>query len=99
YRSQWTALRGRDVRYRVAATTGYQDIADVRRGKDDFQVVITFATPFGDWRSLFGPLYPQETTSSPHSFNTGWLNRIPITAGPFRFAGFDRRAKTITLVR
>jgi peptide/nickel transport system substrate-binding protein len=33
------------------------------------------------------------------AFNTAWLNKIPVTAGPFTFGGFDQTAKTITIVR
>lgn len=99
YQAQWQAMNGRNTSYRVAATTGYEDIQKVERGENDHQVVITFARPFGDWRSLFTPLYPSSTNSSPDGFNNGWLNRIPVTAGPFKFARFDRAAKSVTLVR
>ncbi|NAS21377.1 ABC transporter family substrate-binding protein [Herbidospora sp. NEAU-GS84] len=99
YDAQWRALRGKDPAFHVANVTGYQDIASVARGRDDFQVVVTFARPFGDWRSLFAPLYPKSATASPQAFNAGWVGKIPVTAGPFRFGAFDTRAKTITLNR
>lgn len=99
YRAQWQAMNGRDGDYRVAGTTGYQDIEKVARGRDDHQVVVTFAKPFGDWQSLFAPLYPRSTNATPEAFNNAWLNRIPVTAGPFRFVAFDPTAKTITLAR
>ncbi|MEU9835560.1 ABC transporter family substrate-binding protein [Streptosporangium sp. NPDC048047] len=99
YRAQWRALNGSDPAYRVAGTTGYQDIQDVARGRDDHEAVITFARPFGDWQSLFGPLYPRSTNATPQAFNTAWLNRIPVTAGPFRLGSFDQTAKTVTLLR
>ncbi|GAA2859244.1 ABC transporter family substrate-binding protein [Streptosporangium fragile] len=99
YRAQWRAMSGRDTRYRVAGTTGYQDIRSVARGRDDHQVVITFAKPFGDWQSLFSPLYPESTNATPEAFNTAWLNRIPVTAGPFAFVAFDPTAKTVTIER
>ncbi|MGC5011750.1 ABC transporter family substrate-binding protein [Streptosporangium sp. DT93] len=99
YRAQWQAMSGRDGDYRVASTTGYQDIEKVTRGRDDHQVVVTFAKPFGDWQSLFAPLYPRTTNATPEAFNNAWLNRIPVTAGPFRFVSFDPTAKTVTLAR
>jgi peptide/nickel transport system substrate-binding protein len=99
YQAQWQAMNGRNTDYRVATTTGYQDIESVERGDDDYQVVITFGAPFGDWRSLFSPLYPKSTNDSPDAFNNAWLNKIPVTAGPFRFGKFDPTAKTITVVR
>ncbi|MFG1698996.1 ABC transporter family substrate-binding protein [Nonomuraea sp. NPDC049309] len=99
YRAQWQALNGRDPDYRIVSSTGYQDIEKVARGKDDYEVVVTFERPFGDWQALFGPLLPASTNRDPESFNTAWLNKIPVTAGPFKFGGFDQTAKTITLVR
>ncbi|TKK87101.1 ABC transporter family substrate-binding protein [Herbidospora galbida] len=99
YDAQWRALRGKDPAFHVANVTGYQDIASVTKGRNDFQVVVTFARPFGDWRSLFAPLYPKSATASPQNFNAGWVGKIPATAGPFRFGAFDTRAKTITLSR
>ncbi|GLW07953.1 ABC transporter substrate-binding protein [Microtetraspora sp. NBRC 13810] len=99
YEAQWKALSGDDADYRVAATNGYQDIQSVVRGETDHEVIVTFARPFADWQGLFSPLYPRVTNATPESFNDGWLNRIPITAGPYRFGSFDRTAKTVTLVR
>lgn len=99
YETQWKAMNGRDPAFHVAATTGYQDIASVARGADDHEVLVTFQNPFSEWQSLFWPLYPRSTNATPDAFNTGWLNRIPVTAGPFRFASFDQTAKTTTLVR
>ncbi|MGP3959036.1 ABC transporter family substrate-binding protein [Nonomuraea sp. 3N208] len=99
YQAQWQALNGRDPAYRIVSATGYQDIQKVARGKDDFEVVVTFARTFGDWQALFGPLLPAATNRTPEAFNTAWLNKIPVTAGPFKFGGFDQTAKTITLVR
>ncbi|GAA1621143.1 ABC transporter family substrate-binding protein [Nonomuraea maheshkhaliensis] len=99
YEAQWRALSGRDPAYRIASSTGYQDIEKVARGKDDFEVVVTFGKPFGDWQALFGPLLPASTNRSAQAFNDAWVNKIPVTAGPFKFGGFDQTAKTITLVR
>lgn len=99
YRAQWQALNGRDADYRVASTTGYQNIEKVARGRDDHQVVVTFAKPFGDWQSLFAPLYPRSANATAEAFNTAWLNRVPVTAGPFEFVAFDPTAKTVTIAR
>ncbi|MFC6079950.1 ABC transporter family substrate-binding protein [Sphaerisporangium aureirubrum] len=99
YHAQWKALNGADPDFHVASTTGYQDIVSVARGENDHEVQVTFQSPFSEWQSLFWPLYPRSANATPETFNTGWLNRVPVTAGPFRFAGFDQTAKTITLVR
>ncbi|MDF2710253.1 ABC transporter family substrate-binding protein [Nonomuraea muscovyensis] len=99
YEAQWRALNGEDPAFHIVSSTGYQDIEKVARGRDDHEVVVTFARPFGDWQSLFGPLLPASANRTPEAFNTAWLNRIPVTAGPFAFKAFDQTAKTITLVR
>ncbi|MGW0805185.1 ABC transporter family substrate-binding protein [Nonomuraea sp. NPDC002799] len=99
YQAQWQALNGRDPAFHIVSSTGYQDIAKVARGKDDYEVEVTFTRPFGDWQSLFGPLLPAATNRTAEAFNNAWLNKIPASAGPFKFGGFDQTAKTITLVR
>ncbi|MER7213010.1 ABC transporter family substrate-binding protein [Streptosporangium sp. NPDC000239] len=99
YRAQWRAMNGSNLDYRVSSTTGYRDVEDVAKGRNDHEVVVTFAKPFGDWQSLFGPLYPKSTNATAETFNTAWLNRVPVTAGPFRFVSFDQTAKTITIAR
>ncbi|NUR91080.1 MAG: ABC transporter family substrate-binding protein, partial [Nonomuraea sp.] len=99
YQAQWKALDGKNPGFHIVSSTGYQDIESVAKGKDDYEVKVTFAKPFSDWQSLFGPLLPASTNKSPDSFNNSWLNKIPVTAGPFKFKGFDQTAKTITIVR
>lgn len=97
--TQWKALSGGDDAFQIASSTGYSNISAVKRGASDKQAVVTFATPFSDWQSLFDPLYPASTNSNPEVFNTGWTQHVLVTAGPFRVDQIDRTAKTITLVR
>ncbi|MEV5825322.1 ABC transporter family substrate-binding protein [Spirillospora sp. NPDC052242] len=96
---QARALSGRNSRYEIADDTGYRRIARVERGADEREVKVVFERPYADWRSLFSPLYPAAAYGDPRAFNTGWLERPPVTAGPFAVGGVDRTAKTITLVR
>ncbi|MGH3946381.1 MAG: ABC transporter family substrate-binding protein [Pseudonocardiaceae bacterium] len=97
--SQWQALNGTNNAFLAASTTGYEDITSVERGENDKQAVVTFARNFGEWRSLFGSIYPIATTSDPATFNKGWINQIPTTAGPFTVQTIDQTGQTITLVR
>jgi peptide/nickel transport system substrate-binding protein len=97
--AQWQALNGSNPAFLVSSTTGYEDIASVERGVDDKQAVVTFARVFGEWRSLFSPIYPASTNTDPAVFNAGWINAVPTSAGPFRFENVDTTAQTITLVR
>jgi peptide/nickel transport system substrate-binding protein len=99
FRAQWQAMNGHDKAFQISTSTGYKDIASVERGVSDKQAVVTFATPFSDWQTLFSPLYPASTNTNPTVFNTGWTQGFPVTAGPFKVAQIDRTAQTITMVR
>ena len=99
FAAQWKAARGTDSHYKVASTAGYERIRDVKKGKNARTVVVTFDKPFGEWLKLFDPLYPAKYTSDPDRFNSGYANKIPVTAGPYKVAKLDTSAKTLTLER
>ncbi len=99
YEAQWQALRGKDPDYSIASSTGYERIGSVKRGADEFEVVITFERPFGEWQSLFGPLYPKAQQDTPKKFNEAYLDRIPVTGGAFELDELDDDAKTLRIVR
>ncbi|GAA3439504.1 ABC transporter family substrate-binding protein [Kutzneria kofuensis] len=99
FQAQWKALNGTNSAYQVASTTGYEDIGNVEKGSDDQDVKVTFSKPFGEWKSLFSPLYPKELNSDPNEFNTGWVDAPKITAGPFKIGKIDQTAKTVEVVR
>jgi len=99
YAAQWKALNGTNAAFDVASTTGYSQISNVAAGKDQYEVVMTYSSNFADWKSLFSPLYPASANATPAAFNTGWINKIPITAGPFKFGSFNATDKTVTVVR
>jgi peptide/nickel transport system substrate-binding protein len=99
YEAQWKAMRGTDERYNIASSTGYERIESVKPGADEYEVVATFKKPFGEWQSLWQPLYPASTNATPEAFNKGWVNKIPITAGPFKLEKIDQTAKTVTIER
>ncbi|MGH3918915.1 MAG: ABC transporter family substrate-binding protein [Pseudonocardiaceae bacterium] len=99
FQAQWQALNRSNKAFLISSSTGFADIASVERGISDKQAVVTFARPFSDWQSLFTPLYPASTNLNPDVFNTGWTQRLPVTAGPFKVEQIDQTAKTITVVR
>ena len=47
-------------------------------------MIVTFGTPYADWKNLFSPVYPASTNTHPEIFNTGWKNTMLTSAGPFR---------------
>ena len=99
FAAQRKALSGSDPAYRIASSSGYEQIESVARGADDREVVVTFRRPYADWKALFSPLYPASMSNDPVTFNDGWRARPLTTAGPFRFESLDQTAKTFSLVR
>jgi peptide/nickel transport system substrate-binding protein len=99
FEAQWKSLSGSNPAYRIASSSGYEQIDSVTKGAGDREVVVTFRRPYADWKALFSPLYPASTSNDPAVFNDGWRERPLTTAGPFRFESVDQTAKTISLVR
>jgi peptide/nickel transport system substrate-binding protein len=96
---QWRSQNGSNKAFQISSSTGYSDIQNVTRGRDDREVIVTFKNKYADWQSLFYGLYPASTTKSPDIFNNGWRERPLTTAGPFKLGSIDLTAKTVTLVR
>jgi peptide/nickel transport system substrate-binding protein len=99
FEAHWKALNGTNEAFKVASTNGYEQIESVVKGADEREVVTTYKQPYADWRGLFGGLLPASTAKDPAIFNEGWRDKPLTTAGPFKFEGVDRTAKTITVVR
>jgi peptide/nickel transport system substrate-binding protein len=95
----WRALNGSNKAYQIASSSGYSDVENVARGRDDREVIVTFKNKYADWQALFYGLYPVSTSKSPKIFNEGWRERPLTTAGPFKLGSIDQTAKTVTLVR
>jgi peptide/nickel transport system substrate-binding protein len=99
YETQWQALRGKNPDFAVSSSTGYERIGSIKQGADQFEVVISFDKPFGEWQSLFTPLYPKQEIDTPKGFNEGYVDKIPVTAGAFKLDKLNKSAKTVRVVR
>jgi peptide/nickel transport system substrate-binding protein len=99
YATQWKALSGKDPKYQIASSTGYDRVKSVTRGANDYEFTVVFAKPFSEWKALFSPLYPAKYQDTPEHFNKGYFNDFPLTAGPFKLDKIDKSAKTITVSR
>lgn len=99
FQAQWRALSGGTPGFHAASTRGYDRIAAVAKGKDVFDVVVTFRKPLAEWQGLFNPLFPAAANATPKAFDTMYLKQIPLTAGPFEFGSFDNAAHTVTVLR
>jgi peptide/nickel transport system substrate-binding protein len=99
FEAQWKARNGTNPAYRISSANGYEHIESVVRGADDREAVVTYRTPFVDWKGLFSFLYPASTNNDPAVFNDGWKEKPLTTAGPFRLESIDLTGQSITLVR
>lgn len=100
--SQIHAISGADKAFEIASTGGAERVASVTRGVDDRQAIMTFAKPYAEWRGMFagnGMLLPASVTATAEAFNTGWLDRPGLSAGPFIVSNLDRAKQRITLTR
>jgi peptide/nickel transport system substrate-binding protein len=96
--ANWKALNGAVAAFAPASTTGYNQISSVVEGKNQYEVVVTFSTPFADWKSLFGPLYPASEVDNPNDFNKKLMNTLGLSGGPFMLGSMSQTDKTVTLV-
>ncbi|MFD7919272.1 ABC transporter family substrate-binding protein [Streptomyces sp. NPDC059740] len=97
------AMNGKNKAYKVATSVGFEQVESVKKGKDDYQAIMTFAKPFADWKGMFNaannePLMPKKYMADPKLFNTGYLNKMPVTANAFKLGSIDKSAQTITVV-
>jgi len=83
----------------TASTLGYRDISSVTSSNDGRTVVVTFSTPFTDWRALFDHLLPAHIAEQV-GWNTGFQsfdrNQV-LSAGPLMLQSVS--GQTAVLVR
>jgi glutathione transport system substrate-binding protein len=97
----WQACNGKNTKYQCASTTGYNQIESIKAGSDPHSILVTFATPFADWKSLFGLLLPAHLFASggPDAFNKKLEGTPPSwTGGPFKITNFQKD-QSVTLSR
>ncbi|WP_049575091.1 ABC transporter family substrate-binding protein [Nocardiopsis sp. SBT366] len=90
-----TGERGSD--FEIGSTVGYEWIDEFVEGEDEYSFSLTFTEPYGEWPTLFSPLYPKEYMEDAELFNTGFNKAMPVTAGPFGDVEFDDVAERITI--
>jgi peptide/nickel transport system substrate-binding protein len=100
--SQANAMSGKDPKFLIGNTNGFDRIEKVERGTDDRQAIITFKSHFADWAGQFAGnsmLLPKEATTTPDAFNEAWRNAPGKTSGPFVVQSTDRGQGRIVLGR
>ncbi|WP_316529097.1 ABC transporter family substrate-binding protein [Kitasatospora brasiliensis] len=98
FKADWQASNGKDPAYNIYDPSGYELISAVEQGADPSEVKVTFSEPYADWQNLFRPLVPAAGIATPDDFNKGWVEKVPITAGPLKIGVADKTAQTISLV-
>lgn len=98
YEATWKALNGSNEAYQVVSTTGWDQIASVEQGTDEFDVKVTFSSTFADWQSLFGgTVLPAAIANDPTAFNTGFTEKAMPSYGPYAISKIDQTGQVITL--
>jgi peptide/nickel transport system substrate-binding protein len=94
----WRTQRGGDERFNPAATDGYSAIANVEKGEQDNEVVVTFAEPTYPIEFLFTQLVHPKNLDGDF-YKTGWVNNLnpELLAGPFAVESLS--PQTLVFVR
>lgn len=99
YQATWKANNGSNPDYVVISTTGWDQIASVEQGTDEYDVIITFSSIYADWQGLLSQILPASAASDPNTFNTAYLTKPLPSSGPFKLKSFDSTAGVATLER
>ncbi|GAA3212184.1 ABC transporter family substrate-binding protein [Nonomuraea helvata] len=98
----WKANNGANKKFKPASTDGWDKIESVTKGANDKVAIITYSKPYPEWMGQFSRspnLYPAKHMQTPEVYEKDYLQKIPVTAGPFKVEKIDESTKTLTLVR
>ena len=99
----WQVQNGTDTNIANATSVGYDQIQSVTGSDGGKTVTVVFKTPFADWKSLFGPLYPAHVAaqhgSSDASFAWFGANPPTVSGGPFVVSLVSSDKTSIVLAR
>jgi peptide/nickel transport system substrate-binding protein len=100
WHATWYSLSSLDPEFQVVSTEGYDLITSVEQGADEFEVVVTFCQPYGDYEALFSGLTPAASVADAETFNTAWIGQInnDWMTGPFEVGSYDDAAQIVELV-
>ncbi|MHA6762719.1 ABC transporter family substrate-binding protein [Streptacidiphilus sp. PAMC 29251] len=98
FKANWTVQSGKNSKYNATTTSGYSQIASVVQGKDQFEAIVTYTSPYADWQGLFLPFYPASQMTSVDAFNNSYKGKIPLTAGPFKLGSMNPTTKVVSEV-
>jgi peptide/nickel transport system substrate-binding protein len=89
-----------DLHCDPASSAGYNQIKTLTPSADGKTLTLVFDTPFSDWKSLFGPIYPahigdqhgsEATKAGLSAITTYFSNTVPTwSAGPYVISKFQK---------
>ncbi|GAA4060694.1 ABC transporter family substrate-binding protein [Nonomuraea soli] len=99
FEAAWKAQNGSDKKYKPASTQGFDRMESVVKGATDKDVIVTFKENYPEWHGLFNGLIPAKYLSDVKEYDSAYLQKVPVTAGPFKVEKIDEATKTLTVVR
>lgn len=99
----WQVQNGTDTDIANATSVGYDQIQSVTGSDNGKTVTVVYKTPFPDWKSLFGPLYPAHVAkqhgSNAASFTWFGANPPTVSGGPFVLSSVASDKSSVILSR
>jgi peptide/nickel transport system substrate-binding protein len=99
----WHVQNGTDANIPSATNVGYSQIRSVTGSDGGKTVTVVFKTPFPDWKSLFGPLYPAHIAAQHggDEASFAWFGAHPpaVSGGPFVVSSVSADKNSVTLSR
>lgn len=101
YAAPWKACNGENKDFKCSSNDGWNEVAKVEKGKDEFQVIYTFKTTYPDWKSVVSA-WNKDSMANPKAFNDAQAGLDKLNnewlSGPYKLGKIDVGAKTIELV-
>ena len=99
YEGAWKACNGEDEAFLCASTDGWNQIASVSQGANEFEVVVTYKSTYPDWSATLSTVIPKEATVDGEAFNNGWLKyNNEWMAGPYIIDTVDEAQQVVRMV-
>ncbi|WP_157249858.1 ABC transporter family substrate-binding protein [Nonomuraea typhae] len=100
--SMWKANNGSNKKFKPASTDGWDRVESITKGASDKVAIMTFSKNYPEWQGMLSRspmLIPASATATPEAYEKDYLQKIPVTAGPFKVEKIDEATKTLTVVR
>ncbi len=100
YIASWKANNGEDSAFLIASDDGWNQIANIEQGKDEFEVVVTFKSSYPDIEQVLSTVQRADAVKDAETFNKGREGKpvVEWMTGPFKIADLDVSQRTVALV-